>query len=100
MEVVGPRVRALQRQGIEDPDGLWAGAAAELPWFRRWDRVLDRDPPSFVSVLPKTRSGKIMRRVLRAVATGTEPGDISTIEQTLFSCCLLPRPHRGRGLGC
>lgn len=47
MEVVGPRVRALQRQGIEDPDGLWAGAAAELPWFRRWDRVLDRDPPSF-----------------------------------------------------
>lgn len=35
---------------------------------------------SFVSVLPKTRSGKIMRRVLRAVATGTEPGDISTIE--------------------
>ncbi len=35
---------------------------------------------SFVSMLPKTRSGKIMRRVLRAVATGTEPGDISTIE--------------------
>jgi acetyl-CoA synthetase len=35
---------------------------------------------NFVGMLPKTRSGKIMRRVLKAVATGTEPGDISTIE--------------------
>jgi acetyl-CoA synthetase len=34
----------------------------------------------FVAALPKTRSGKIMRRVLKAVATETEPGDISTIE--------------------
>jgi acetyl-CoA synthetase len=34
----------------------------------------------FVGALPKTRSGKIMRRVLKAVATDTEPGDISTIE--------------------
>jgi acetyl-CoA synthetase len=35
---------------------------------------------NFVSMLPKTRSGKIMRRVLKAVTTGREPGDISTIE--------------------
>jgi len=35
---------------------------------------------SFVAVLPKTRSGKIMRRVLKAVATDRDPGDISTIE--------------------
>ncbi|HEV8635026.1 MAG TPA: acetate--CoA ligase [Chloroflexota bacterium] len=35
---------------------------------------------SFVGTLPKTRSGKIMRRVLKAVALGREPGDISTIE--------------------
>ena len=35
---------------------------------------------NFVGGLPKTRSGKIMRRVLKAVTTGTEPGDISTIE--------------------
>jgi acetyl-CoA synthetase len=34
----------------------------------------------FVGSLPKTRSGKIMRRVLRAIAVGEEPGDISTIE--------------------
>jgi acetyl-CoA synthetase len=35
---------------------------------------------SFVAVLPKTRSGKIMRRVLKAVASDRDPGDISTIE--------------------
>jgi acetyl-CoA synthetase len=35
---------------------------------------------NFVGVLPKTRSGKIMRRVLRAVTLDKEPGDISTIE--------------------
>jgi acetyl-CoA synthetase len=35
---------------------------------------------SFVASLPKTRSGKIMRRVLKAVALDRDPGDISTIE--------------------
>jgi acetyl-CoA synthetase len=34
----------------------------------------------FVSMLPKTRSGKIMRRVLRAVTLGRDPGDVTTIE--------------------
>jgi acetyl-CoA synthetase len=34
----------------------------------------------FVATLPKTRSGKIMRRVLRAVVTGQDPGDVATIE--------------------
>jgi acetyl-CoA synthetase len=35
---------------------------------------------SFVAMLPKTRSGKIMRRVLKAVALDLDPGDVSTIE--------------------
>lgn len=34
----------------------------------------------FVPQLPKTRSGKIMRRVLKARATGQPEGDISTLE--------------------
>ena len=34
----------------------------------------------FTPELPKTRSGKIMRRVLKAVALDRDPGDISTIE--------------------
>jgi acetyl-CoA synthetase len=35
---------------------------------------------NFVNGLPKTRSGKIMRRVLKAVTLDVDPGDISTIE--------------------
>ncbi|MEE8519457.1 MAG: acetyl-CoA synthetase, partial [Dehalococcoidia bacterium] len=35
---------------------------------------------NFVRMLPKTRSGKIMRRVLKAVTTNDDPGDITTIE--------------------
>jgi acetyl-CoA synthetase len=35
---------------------------------------------NFVPTLPKTRSGKIMRRVLKAVTLDRDPGDITTIE--------------------
>jgi acetyl-CoA synthetase len=35
---------------------------------------------NIVSMLPKTRSGKIMRRVLKAVTLDLDPGDITTIE--------------------
>lgn len=34
-----------------------------------------------VDSLPKTRSGKIMRRVLKAKALGQDPGNISTLEE-------------------
>jgi acetyl-CoA synthetase len=36
---------------------------------------------NFVGMLPKTRSGKIMRRVLKAVILDRDPGDITTIEE-------------------
>lgn len=35
----------------------------------------------FVDMLPKTRSGKIMRRVVRALLMKEELGDISAIEE-------------------
>jgi acetyl-CoA synthetase len=34
----------------------------------------------FRDKLPKTRSGKILRRYLRALEWGEEPGDLSTLE--------------------
>jgi len=34
----------------------------------------------FVSVLPKTRSGKTLRRSIQALAEGRDPGDLTTIE--------------------
>jgi len=36
---------------------------------------------TFVNALPKTRSGKIMRRVLKARALGQEVGDLTTLEE-------------------
>jgi acetyl-CoA synthetase len=38
------------------------------------------DELEFVSSLPKTRSDKIMRRMIRAVELGEPVGDISTLE--------------------
>ena len=38
------------------------------------------DEVYFTTTLPKTRSGKIMRRVLKAVASGASIGDLTTLE--------------------
>ena len=35
---------------------------------------------AFVEKLPKTRSGKIVRRLLKAQELGKDPGDLSTLE--------------------
>jgi acetyl-CoA synthetase len=47
MDLVNPIVRRWLREGEEDPVGLWARAAAELPWLRRWDRDFEWEYPSF-----------------------------------------------------
>ena len=42
--------------------------------------IASPDAIYFTKLLPKTRSGKIMRRVIKAVASNVEIGDISTLE--------------------
>ena len=42
--------------------------------------ALKPDAVRFVDRLPKTRNGKVMRRVIRAVCAGEDPGDLSAIE--------------------
>ena len=34
----------------------------------------------FVTMLPKTRSGKLLRRSIQALAEGRDPGDLTTLE--------------------
>ena len=34
----------------------------------------------FVTALPKTRSGKLLRRSIQAICEGRDPGDLSVIE--------------------
>jgi acetyl-CoA synthetase len=66
------------RQGFEPSDDLRRGILETVR--QELGPVAVIGDLRFVAALPKTRSGKIMRRVLKAVATETEPGDISTIE--------------------
>src|SRR5579884_1730392 len=47
MEPINPIVRRWQQEAARDPEGFWARAAEQLPWFRRWDRVFEWDPPTF-----------------------------------------------------
>lgn len=43
-------------------------------------KIVVLDEIRFVNMLPKTRSGKLMRRLIKAVMTGQQLGDYSTIE--------------------
>ena len=47
---------------------------AELGAIARPSRVC------FVTLLPKTRSGKLLRRSIQALCEGRDPGDLTTIE--------------------
>ncbi len=67
------------RAGHEASDTL---AAALIEHVRReLGPIATPSAIEFVAALPKTRSGKILRRFLKAKETGAEIGDISTMEQ-------------------
>ena len=70
----------LRRGETDDPElraAISGRVVAEL------GKALKPDAVHCVPALPKTRSGKIMRRVARAVYLGRDPGDISTMEDPL-----------------
>lgn len=73
------QVYVILRSGVtgtkELEDDLREHVGKEIGPIARPDKV------SFVESLPKTRSGKIMRRVLKAKAMGTDLGDLSTLEE-------------------
>ncbi len=47
MEVMNPTILKWRQAAEEDPDAFWGSAADKLPWFRRWDRVFEWNPPTF-----------------------------------------------------
>ncbi|HEY6462673.1 MAG TPA: acetate--CoA ligase [Polyangiaceae bacterium] len=68
-------VKAGQKAGKELKDALTAHIDKEIGKFARPDAI------RFTDSLPKTRSGKIMRRLLKEIAAGGETkGDTSTLE--------------------
>jgi propionyl-CoA synthetase len=67
-KIDGDERRAQQEQEV------LAAVDRQLGGIARPKRVL------FVNLLPKTRSGKLLRRSLQALAEGRDPGDLTTIE--------------------
>ena len=45
--MAGSEYERLRREALADPDAFWAREAAELPWLRPWESVLDWTPPTF-----------------------------------------------------
>jgi acyl-coenzyme A synthetase/AMP-(fatty) acid ligase len=76
----GVLVVAVLKQHIAPADQ--DGVAREIRALvrERIGPIASPDAIHFVNMLPKTRSGKIMRRVIRAVYQGDNIGDLSTIE--------------------
>jgi len=47
MQLLNPVVEKWVNDAKVDPEGFWGRAAEQLPWFRKWDRVLDWQRPTF-----------------------------------------------------
>ena len=73
------RRSSCSRQGHEPSDGAAAASCCDTVRHELGAVAVIGDL-NFVDMLPKTRSGKIMRRVLKAVIQDRDPGDITTIE--------------------
>ena len=69
---------AILKQGVEPSQELKNKIKQHIR--KTLGPIATPDEIYFVAKLPKTRSGKIMRRVLKAVASGTKIGDLSTLE--------------------
>jgi len=79
-ELKGTAIHAyvILRQGAEDSDGLTEALRQHVS--HEMGPIAKPDTITVVESLPKTRSGKIMRRLLKARALGLPEGDVSTIE--------------------
>jgi propionyl-CoA synthetase len=66
--IATPESRAVEEKSVLETVDKQLGAIA------RPSRV------HFVTLLPKTRSGKLLRRSIQALAEGRDPGDLTTIE--------------------
>jgi acetyl-CoA synthetase len=68
----------VPREGFSQSDSLQKEVIAHIR--STLGPIATPDEVYFVSKLPKTRSGKIMRRLLKSIALGDKIGDITTLE--------------------
>jgi acetyl-CoA synthetase len=71
-------VLCVLRPGEVDDDGLRASIARRVA--DDLGKPLKPEVVVVVPALPKTRSGKVMRRVIRAAWLGLDPGDLSALD--------------------
>jgi len=87
---------AVLRPGASDDDGLRADISARIA--AELGKPLRPEAVEIVGALPKTRSGKVMRRVIRAAYLGLDPGDISSLDDP-SSVQAIEQLARQRGAG-
>ncbi|MCA1958993.1 MAG: acetate--CoA ligase [Nitrospira sp.] len=80
-KTVGESIKAfiILKQGEQDSPTLIKSIKDHV--LKELGKIAVPSEIDIVSSLPKTRSGKIMRRVLKAKELGQDPGDLSTIEE-------------------
>ncbi len=71
-------VFCVLRPGESGGPEVRSAIAAEI--VRELGKALKPDVVELIPALPKTRSGKVMRRVIRAAYLGLDPGDISSLD--------------------
>jgi propionyl-CoA synthetase len=73
-----PLAFAVSKTNIEDRKKLEKEVMETVD--KRLGAIARPKAVHFVTLLPKTRSGKTLRRSIQAVAEGRDPGDLTTIE--------------------
>jgi acetyl-CoA synthetase len=71
-------VFCVLHRGETDGPELRAAISAEIA--RELGKALKPEVVAVIPALPKTRSGKVMRRVIRATFLGLDPGDLSALD--------------------
>ena len=90
--------RTLYARSLADPEAFWAEQAEGLAWIRKWDRVLDWQPPFArwfdggllnLSVNCLDRHVATWRRNKAAIIWEGEPGEVRTLtyQQLLQEVC-------------
>jgi acetyl-CoA synthetase len=101
--------RALYRRSVDDPEGFWSEQAASLKWSRKWDRVLEWNPPFakwFVNGALNLSENCLDRHVAggrkdkTAIVWEGEPGEVRrlTYGEVLREVCRFANVLKGLGV--
>ncbi|MCI0661709.1 MAG: acetate--CoA ligase [Acidobacteria bacterium] len=99
----------IYQKSVEDPDGFWAEIAAELHWFKRWDKVLVWNEPFAqwfvggqlnISYNCLDRHLSSWRKNKAAIIWEGEPGDVRTLtyQQLHSEVCKFANVLKSQGI--